>query len=351
MMQTPGRINDRAEKLKQGLTIMQPVIKHGAAFAGALEVCEQFDARKVAAGALITEQSTLDALKNGGGITRVSAVTKMDNEKDWDGLTPEQEREKENGFLSSRRQEEARAEAEYEQTMEEVREKSDRLMAQLEDQRRECLQKLAEADARAIVLPDGRRVLVGDKPGVFIAEDTGKTLEGDDKAKAQSLQKPDSETATGQKAWKDRLTKIDNAEKQVQKATDLASQDGNNLKPDKKEQNQAEAQKELAEATAITADIETKNKQTEADAGAVSTLSGTDALAALSLGTAPSGRTASFAATLDEKDSRATGLQDHFTGASQPSDTPSPPAPSAASAGNTASAGTTLRPQISLPNQ
>jgi hypothetical protein len=311
---------------------MHPIIKHGAAFAGALEVREQFDARKVAVGALITEQSTLDALKNGGSITRVSAVTKTDNEKDWDGLTPEQEREKEDERLSRQRQEEARAEAEYEQTMQDVREKADRLMVQLDEQRRECLEKLADADARAIVLPDGRRVLVGDKPGVFIAEDTGKTLAGDDKAKAQSLQKPDSETAAEQKTLKDRLKEIDDAEEHVQKAKDLASQDGKDLSPEEKKQKEEEAQKELAIGAAKAKGVP------DLDAGGPDG----DIGAALATDTAQSGRTTSFAATMDEKDSRATGLQDHFTGAAQPS---------AAPAGNPVPAGSIPKPQNSHQNQ
>lgn len=320
---------------------MHPIIKHGAAFAGALEVCEQFDARKVAAGALITEQSTLDALKNGGGITRVSAVTKTDNEKDWDGLTPEQEREKDDEHLSRQRQEEARAEAEYEQTMHNVREKADRLMVQLDEQRRECLEKLTEADARAIVLPDGRRVLVGKNPGEFIAEDTGKTLAGDDKVKAQSLQKPDSETAAERKKLTDELQKNEEAREHLQKAQSLSSEDDKNLSPEEKKQKEAEAQRELAIATAKAKGV--PDLDTGGPAG--------DIGAALGLDSAQSGRTTSFAATLDEKDGRATGLQDHFTGAAQPPDASPPPVPAAAPIGNSTPGGTTPRTQISQQNQ
>lgn len=339
MMQAPGRSNDRGEKLEQGLNTLQAIIKYGAAFAGALEIHEEFDPQKLV-GLLIPDQFTLDKAMATGNITRLSPGV-FANQTDWNGLTPEQERQREDERLSQKRQEEALAEAEYEETMERVRDEADRLMAQLDEQRRECLQKLAKADARAIVLSDGRRVLVGDKPGEFIDEATGHALQGADKAEAQSLQKPDSETAAERKKLTDRLIQIRDAEEHVQKAKDLASQDGKNLSPEEKKQKEIEAQKELAIAAAKTKgvpDLDTGGP--DADIGA-----------ALGLDTPQTGRTASFAATLDEKDTRATGLQDQFTGAAQQPDVLPAPAPATAPAGDSAPAGTTTRPQISQPNQ
>jgi hypothetical protein len=350
MRQAPGKSNDRAEKLEQGLKTLHPIIKNGAAFAAALETHEQFDPQKVA-GLLIPDQSTLDKAMATGNMARISPAV-LARQTDWNGLTPQQEREKEEERLSRRRQEQALAEAEYEQTMEQVREKADRLMTQLEQEKRETLQKLAEADARAIVLPDGRRVLVGGKPGEFIAEDTGKTLEGDDKAKAQGLQKPGSETAAEQKALKDRLIQIGDAEEHVQNAKNLASQNDKNLEPDEKKQLETQAKDELAKAAAISDDIETKSKQTEADAGALSTLNGTDGLAALELDAPSNGRTTSFAATMDEKDARAINLQDQFSGAGKPKETPSSPQVAPIPDSIPVSSGTTVqKPQISQPNQ
>ena len=161
-----------SEKLRTGTEHLQLIITNGAAFAGALEACEQFDPQKLA-GLLIPDQATLDKAMATGNITRISPAV-LARQTDWNGLTSEQERQKEDERLSQKQMEQVLAEAEYEQTMTEVREKADQLTTQLEEQKRETLQKLAEADARAIVLPDGRRVLVGDKPGEFIDEGTGK---------------------------------------------------------------------------------------------------------------------------------------------------------------------------------
>jgi hypothetical protein len=291
------------------------------------------------AGALVN-QSDLDKAMATGNITWISPAALV-RQTDWNGLTPQQERQAEEEHAARRQQEQALAEAEYGQTMAEVREKADRLIAQLDEQRRQTLQKLAEADARAIVLPDGRRVLVGDKPGEFIAEDTGKTLDGDDKAKAQSLQKPNSETAAEQKAWKDRLTDIDNVEHHAQNAKDLASQSDKNLSPEEMKQKEAEAQKESAIAAAKAKGIP------DLDAGGPDA----DIGAALGLDTPANGRTTSFASTMDEKNPLAIDLQDQFAGAGKQQDVSPPPAPTTAPTGDPANAGTTPKPQISQPNQ
>lgn len=315
---------------------MQLIITNGAAFAGALEACEQFDPQKLA-GLLIPDQATLDKAMATGNITRISPAV-LARQTDWNGLTSEQERQKEDERLSQKQMEQVLAEAEYEQTMTEVREKADQLTTQLEEQKRETLQKLAEADARAIVLPDGRRVLVGDKPGEFIDEGTGKPLEGDDKANAQSLEKSDSETAAEQKALKDRLIQIDDAEQHVQHAKTLASQDDKNLTPEEMKEKEAEAQKELAIADAKAKGIP------DLDAGGPDA----DIGAALGLDVPSNGRTTSFAATMDPKGSLATGLQNQFTGAAQLPDVP----PATAPADNSAPAGTTApKSQISQPIQ
>ena len=284
---------------------------------------EDFDPQKLA-GILIPAQSTLDEAMATGNIARVSPVS-LARLTDWNGLTPAQEHEKEDQLLSERRRQEILAEIEYEQTMQEVREQANRLTVQLDEQRRVTLHKLADADARAIVLPDGRHVLVGGQSGEFIDQNTGQTLQGADKDAAQKLERPDSETAAERKGLTDRLQQIDEAEEHVRKAEAIADQDDKNLSPEQKKQNEIAAQKELAAASA-TANAET---QLSGPNGPPSTLYDTDTLSALGLDTTSTIRNTSYAATLDEKDKIATNLLDQFTDAGQQQTGPAQPGTSA----------------------
>src|SRR5262249_28121189 len=149
----------------------------------------------------VSSQADFDTLVKGRASLVPGAILKEHAERN--GRTPEQEEE-----LWRKRQMQLLVLAAYEREMEEIRERTDRLMERLDEQERACRRRLAAADARAIVLHDGRRVLVDGKSG-YIDEATGDALEGDDKAEAQRLRKNNSETVAERHGLTDRLKKID----------------------------------------------------------------------------------------------------------------------------------------------
>jgi hypothetical protein len=206
-------------------------------------------------------------------------------------------------------------------------------MAQLDEQEREGRKKLAEADARAIILHDGSRVLVGDKDGEYIDEASGRALEGADKTEAEKLRKPDSETAAEHKELEHRLEEIKEAKDHVRNAATPASQDDENLTQDEQRQKVAQAKEELAKAAAMSKDIDAKEAHLE-DSSNAAALGDTDTLAVLGLSSSQTGRTTSYAASLEEQDGRATVLQSQFTASAQ-AHAAAPPASMATSPGMT----------------
>jgi hypothetical protein len=260
----------------------------------------------------VTNQAAYDQLIATNVAAAPMAVT--NRLTDWNGLTPAQERDREQERQRRKHQEQEIAEAEYEQVMEEVRRHADLLMAELDKQRRGCLEKLADADSRAIVLPDGRHVLVGEN-GEYIEASTGTALVGADKAAAQRLQKPDSETVAERKKLTDWLIQIDDAEERVRKAEALAGKGPKDLSPEEMKQRETEARGELDKAEAISNAVADKEAHIEDGPGTASGLGDTDTLAALELDDRTNTRTASFAASLDIKENRPAGLQNQFTGA------------------------------------
>lgn len=258
---------------------------------------------------------------------------------DWNGLTPAQEREQEEE--RARRQQQKLAEAEYEAEMAEIRERSDRLMAELDQQEREIRQKLAEIQARPITLSNGHQVRFGAN-GEPIDDVTGRALDGDDKNEAQRKQK---EKEAEKDKLKDLLKQVDDAKDDVRKAKDLASRSG--LKPEEEKQNETESRQKLSNAEAVAKGVQAKESHYEADAA----LSETSAFSALGLSAPPAGRTTSFAATLDEKDSRATALQSQFTGAVQDTNASNPASPDPPSDGPVANATVSVKTQIIQQNQ
>jgi hypothetical protein len=263
----------------------------------------------------LTNQADLDRLMASGHLELAPAGV-LSRMTDWNGMTPKEEEDAR--LLNSRRQ----AVAEYEREMSEVRQQADRLMARLDEQELEGRKKLAEADARAIVLHDGRRVLVDDKNDEYIDEASGLRLSGTDKAEAQRLSKPDSETETEQRALRDRLEQIDEAREHARKARDLSQTDSGNLSPNQMKEQEAQAREEQAIAEAKAKGIP------DLDAG-----TDTDIAAALGLNSPQSGRTTSFAGAMGEKDTRAVALQSQFAGSAQPTNVaiakPTEAAPSA----------------------
>ena len=247
----------------------------------------------------LTDQGDLDRLITTGRLD-LAPMAALRRITDWNGLTAKEEEDER--LLITRQQ----ALAEYEREMTEIRQQADRLMAQLDERERKTRKELAEADARAIVLHDGRRVLVGDREGEYIDEATGRSLDGAAKSEAQGLRKPDSETAAEQKALKDRLMLIRDAKDHVRTAQELSQQDGTDLSPQEIKEREAQAAKELAVADAKAKGVP------DLDAGA-----DTDMAAALGLVAPQSGRTASFAGTMEQKDGKAVDLQNQFAGSAE----------------------------------
>jgi hypothetical protein len=229
-------------------------------------------------------------------------------ETGWDGLTKDQE------IQEHLWREHVVAQAEYEEEMQEVRDRADALIAQIDEEERQCREELERIKARPIVLRDGR-VVEPDANGQFTTDANGRALTDTEKADAERQQQ---KKEADEQALADRMAQLEVAKAHAEKARDLASQSGANLTPTQMKQKVAEAQNETAMAQA------TAQKQThyETSADVSSTLSSTDALAALGLGAPTADRTTSFSATLDTKDSRSTLVQSQFTGAAQGASAP-----------------------------
>lgn len=249
----------------------------------------------------MTSQSDIDKAKVRYGSALGSNYRA--EETGWDGLTKEQE------IQQRLWQDRAIAEAEYEERMQEVRDRADALIAQIDEQERQCREELDRIKKRPIVLKDGR-IVEPDANGQFTTDANGRALTDAEKAEAERQQKQKDADI---QARQDRLAQLEEAKAHALKARELASQSGANLTPAQMKQNAADAQNELAMAQATAQ----QQKHYEASAGASSTLSSTDTLAALGLGAPATDRTTSFSATLDAKDSRSTIVQSQFTGAAQ----------------------------------
>lgn len=262
----------------------------------------------------LTDEGAFDKLMARGNITSVPATVAA-RITDWNGLTPAEE--------SEARRKETQERDEYARQIEQVRERVEELRERLNEQEWETRQKIAEADARAIVLRDGRRVLVG-KNGDYIEEDSGRKLDGDDKTEAAGKRQANSETEEEHKALRDRMAQINEARNHLRKAEDLAV-NGNNLSATERKENAAQAQKEIAVAEAATQKIAYVEAGTDGDMAA-----------ALGLGSEKNDRSPSFAATLEGKDSQAIAMRDDFTASVQPgiaaAKTTGTPAPSSAKA-------------------
>jgi hypothetical protein len=243
-----------------------------------------------------TDESSYDKLMLRGNITAVPAAI-AGHQKDWEGLTHEEE--------AARKHKDQEDREEYERAMEQVRARSEELMRRLDEQEREVQKKLAEADSRAIVLRDGRRVFVG-KNGDYIEEASGRKLDGADKTEAAGKRQANSETEEEHKALKDQLARINEARNHLRKADELAA-NGKELSPDERKENADQARSELAVAEATAQNI------AYVDVGANDDMAG-----ALGLGDGKAERSPSFAATLEDRDSRSIALQNDFTASAQP---------------------------------
>jgi len=249
----------------------------------------------------LTSQSDIDKAKIRYG--SVLGSNYRAEETGWDGLTKEQE------IQQRAWRERAVAEAQYEEEMQEVRDRADALIARLDEDERQCREELEKIRNRPIVLRDGR-IVEPDANGQFTTDANGRTLSDADKAEAERQQK---QKEADEQVWAARIARDEEAKAHALKAKELASQSGANLTPQQMKQQAAEAQTELAMAQATAQ----QQKHYEASADASATLSSTDTLAALGLGGSATDRTTSFSATLDGKDSRSAIVQTQFTGAAQ----------------------------------
>ncbi len=266
----------------------------------------------------VTDEGALDKLMAHGNITAAPTAV-AGRLTDWEGLTPAEETE-------ARRKTQERDE--YAREMEQVSERAEELRERLNEQELEIRHKIAEADARAIVLRDGRRVLVG-KNGDYIDEASGRKLDGNDKTEAAGKRQANSETEQEHNRLKQALAKNLEAKDRVLEATALASQNGATLTPEQRKQQAARAEDDLAMAQAVAAREDHYATTPEA------TLDSTDALSALGLRAGQNDRTTSFAGSMEGKDSRAIAMRDDFTASVQSSiaataRTTEPPAPSGA---------------------
>jgi len=270
----------------------------------------------------LTDESSYDKLMSRGNIAAVPAALTR-RQTDWQGLTIEEEE-------TARKRKDQEAREEYDRAMAQVRIRSEEIMRRLDEQEREVHKRMAEADGRAIVLQDGRRVLVG-RHGEYIDETTGTKLEGADAAEAQGKKRADSETEEEHTVLRNQLGQIQEAREHARRAADLAGQNDANLSPAEKQQREKQAGQELGAADELSREAATRQKHLESNPDAASALTGTDTLAALGVGD-PGARTTSFAASLEAKTSQAATIRPEFTAKSNPSSVPIPAASTAADA-------------------
>jgi hypothetical protein len=263
----------------------------------------------------VTDEGALDKLMAHGNITAAPAAVAA-HITDWEGLTPAEETEA--------HRKETQEREEYAQEMEQVHERAEQLRERLNEQEWGIRQKIAEADARAIVLRDGRRVLVG-KNGDYIDEASGRKLDGDDKTEAAGKRKGNSETVDEHNQLQERADQIEQAKEHLRHAEQLASQDDKSLSPQERNERAALAEREVAVAEKSAEGVPYVEPPADGDMAA-----------ALGLTADQKGRTTSFAASLDSKDGQARTARTEFTIVAQEKK-PATPEPAIAQGLNTLS--------------
>jgi hypothetical protein len=240
----------------------------------------------------LTDEGAFDKLMARGNITSVPAAVAA-RITDWKGLTPAEE--------SEARRKETRERDEYAaRQMEQVRERAEELRERLNEQEREIRHKIAEADARAIVLADGRRVLVG-KNDDYIDEASGRKLDGNEKAEAAGKRKDNSETVDEHKQLQERADQIEQAKEHARNAEQVASQDDKSLSPQERKERVALAEREVAMAEKSAEGVPYVEPPADGDMAA-----------ALGVTADRKGRTTSYAASLDSRDAQPRTARTEF---------------------------------------
>jgi len=214
-----------------------------------------------------------------------------------------------------RREEEQRRQAwvAYEQAMLEIRERSDRLLARIEEQERIIEKRRKEIDDNAIRLHDGRRVYVD---GDQFRDEEGRVLNGADADEAHERHrgKPNASTWEERKEIQERLDEERRQKDRILRDRWEAERDGQNLGPDDLDRKRREAEQRMSgeerefndKLEAARADIAGKSAS---DLAASYTADYSDLAAS-----ADSGRTASYAGKQDRGEST---LSSTFTPAAE----------------------------------
>ena len=137
-----------------------------------------------------------------------------------------------------------RASLAYEESMRQIRERSDRLLAQIEVQQQEIDRQRREIEDRAIKLRDGRRVYVdGDR----YRDEHGRLLEGADADEAAGLhsEKPDASTWEQKQEIERRAEEARRLKERVLRERQEAEAGGQGLSPEEQERRRREAEQRL----------------------------------------------------------------------------------------------------------
>jgi hypothetical protein len=133
----------------------------------------------------------------------------------------------------------------YEESMRQVRERTDRLLARIDEQERIDRQLLKEIEDKAIRLRDGRRVYVdGDR----YRDEQGRVLEGadEDEAREQHTQHPDAPTWADRQRIQERLEEHERQRQRILRQQQEAEQNAANLSPEELERKRREAEQRLS---------------------------------------------------------------------------------------------------------
>jgi hypothetical protein len=126
-----------------------------------------------------------------------------------------------------RREEEERRRAllAYEQAMQDIRDRSDRLLVRIDEQRHELDNRRKEMEGRALHLHDGRRAwLDGDR----FRDDSGALLQGRDHSEAAALaeQHPDAPTWGEREKLRQQIAEADRMSERIHEIRKAANQPG-----------------------------------------------------------------------------------------------------------------------------
>jgi hypothetical protein len=199
-----------------------------------------------------------------------------------------------------RREEEQRRQSwlAYEQAMLEIRERSDRLLARIEERERIDRKRLREIEDNAITLHDGRRVYVdGDR----YRDEQGRVLYGADAddARERHRDKPDASTWEERKEIQERLDEERRQKDRILKERQEAERDAQNLGPDDLDRKRREAEQRMSgEEKEFRDKLETARADIAGKSASDLAASYTADYSDLA-GSADSGRTASYAGKQD----------------------------------------------------